>query len=333
MSAEQVYAILFEAKQKGQLNPHGQVLDGQMEGEIKGQGKGQGKGKGKGKGKGSKGKDPGDGQGDGAGQGDGEGQGEGQGDDEGEAPDTQEEGEGHEFADHDYGCVHDSNDELEQDWKGLLNEAAMVAKSRGTLPGRLERLVEEANKPKVPWQQIVEHYLNEISRDDYDMMTRDRRFQDIYFPELQSNSTTICVITDTSGSIGQIELAAFAGEITGLLRCRGIANMRLMACDAQVTMDINLTPMDQLPKEFPGGGGTDFRPPFKRLMKDQSVTNRPSLIVYLTDMYGTFPEEDIGIPVLWLAMCRPTQNVEDLPQPRYGHVIAYDPMTDQPWAA
>ena len=351
MSAEQVYAVLYEEKQKGQLNCKGEVLDGQMEGEIKdrkkGKGKGKKKGKGKGKGKGD-GEDEqdglggcpgglpsdqeGDDEGDGEGDGDGDGQGQGDGE-EGEPSDTQEEGEGDEHADHDYGCIHEVDEELEEQWRGLLNEAAMVAKARGTLPGRLERLIEDANTPKVPWQQIVEHYLNEISRDDYDMMRRDRRFQDIYFPDLQSNTTTVCAIVDTSGSIGQCELAAFAGEITGLLRCRGIANLRLMACDARVTMDVNLTPMDPLPDNFPGGGGTDFRPPFKRLMKDQSATNRPSLIIYLTDMYGNFPEEDIGIPVLWLALCQAGRDISDLPQPRHGQVIAYDAMTDDPWAA
>jgi predicted metal-dependent peptidase len=342
LSAEQVYAILYEEKKNGELSRDGEVLDGQMEGTIKDEKSGKGKKKGKGQGQGrGKGKGQGDGEdeqggtpGGGSGR-DGDGESEDDGDGpggDGEAGFDQQEGEGDEHADHDYGCVHEVDGDLEEQWRGLLNEAAMVAKARGTLPGRLERMVEEANKPKVPWQQVVAHYLNEVSRDDYNMMQRDRRFQDIYFPDLHSNTTTVCAIVDTSGSIGQIELAAFAGEITGLLRCQGIASLRLMACDAEVTMDETLTPMDQLPKEFPGGGGTDFRPPFKRLMKDTNATSRPSLIIYLTDMYGTFPEQDIGIPVLWLAMCPAGRNVEDLPQPRYGQVIAYDPLTDEPWA-
>lgn len=219
----------------------------------------------------------------------------------------------------------------EEKWSALLNQAAMVAKARGNLPGELARLVEDMTESKVPWQQIIERFVNEIMRDDYDMMKQDRRFMQsgIYFPELQSDSTYVSVIMDTSGSIGGAELRAFAGEIRGILNARGVGRLRLMTCDTEVHLDEMLTPHDPMPDNFPGGGGTDFREPFRLIERD--MTDKPALIVYITDMEGTFPNRDIGIPTIWLAACPPYLKHEQF-DARYkvpfGTIIRYDPILE-----
>ncbi len=365
MSVEQVYHLLKEQEQgKGKKKAkEGKVLDGHLEKEYeKGGGKGKGKagagdqgaskkdGKGKdGKGKGQEKKD-GQGNGSGAkeeaerqrqeaekkaaqGQGkseekDEEKDDEGENDQDGETPNQQQEGEGGD-ADSNEGSLDDVKEDMTEVWKGLLIQAAMVAKSRGTLPGQLERLVGEVTKPKVPWQRIIEMYINDTIRDDYDMCRQDRRFimQGIYFPELQSNAASVVVATDTSGSIGGDELKTFVGEITGILRCRGVSAMRLMACDAEITMDETLLPTDALPENFPGGGGTDFRPVFKRIA-DNMEGIPPALIVYLTDGYGTFPERDIGIPTIWLIAAHSGTPDESLPKPPFGITVRYDLDTE-----
>ena len=46
-----------------------------------------------------------------------------------------------------------------------------------------------------------------------------------------------------------------------------------------------------------GGGGTDFRPAFDAV---QTWEEPPVCIIYLTDLAGTFPEQDPGIPTLWV---------------------------------
>ena len=49
--------------------------------------------------------------------------------------------------------------------------------------------------------------------------------------------------------------------------------------------------------EIKGGGGTDFRPFFK-LVQDGEVTG--DVVLFFTDMWGTFPEEEPMVPVIWL---------------------------------
>jgi predicted metal-dependent peptidase len=241
--------------------------------------------------------------------------------------------EGHGGA-HDHACaeLEDSDASLQEEWKSLLQQAAMVAKSRGQLPGQLARLVEEVSEPRVPWQQIIEQFVNDIVRDDYDMMKQDRRFiqQGIYFPDLQSNATTVAAFLDTSGSIGLKELKFYVSEVASICRCRGVKYLRLLCCDAEITLDLCLSATDPLPENFPGGGGTDFRPPFKRVKEEGE---RPSLVIYFTDLMGTFPETDPGVPTIWLWSKPAWTKDAEAPDVPFGTVIGFDPLEDDEDAA
>jgi predicted metal-dependent peptidase len=53
---------------------------------------------------------------------------------------------------------------------------------------------------------------------------------------------------------------------------------------------------DVLKFEMHGGGGTDFRPPFNYIEQYQI---KPACFIYLTDGYGTFPQQAPQYPVLW----------------------------------
>ena len=357
MCAEQIYGIL---EKKAKQRPDRKNGDGHMEKPREGQGQGKGKGKGGSKGGAKKGKggsgDEKDDQKD-KGEGQGGGKGDGEKDDEkkggkggssdaeeqakdacdkaeekGDGPgnggspsNEQSEGSGAN-GDYDDGSLEDlAPADMEQHWKDVLVQAAMVAKQKGNLPGQLARLVEEVTEPRVPWQAIIEQFLTEILRDDYDMLKQDRRFieQGIYFPDLASNATNVAVAVDTSGSIGKKELTAFVSEIAGILRCRGVSKMRILACDAKVTMDETIGQTDPLPENFPGGGGTDFRPVFKKL-RDDGGMERPALLIYLTDGYGTFPDRDeLGIPVIWLMTVGGWAKEENLPKATFGTTIPY----------
>lgn len=206
--------------------------------------------------------------------------------------------------------------ELEQEWKERLVEAAHVAKMKGKLPAGIERMVEDLVTPKIPWYVLMEQFVNEIIRDDYNELIHDRRYiqYGIYLPDMYSEGCSVVVAVDTSGSIGQEELQAFVSETTGILRSRSVKNVRVIACDAEVTLDETIGPWDQLPVEYPGGGGTDFRPVFD--LVDEGF-ERPACLVYLTDLYGSFPETPPNYPVLWATM------TEDYEVP-FGIKIIFD---------
>jgi len=75
-----------------------------------------------------------------------------------------------------------------------------------------------------------------------------------------------------------------------------------MTCDTKVYNPQTITSEIQLRGYRPyGGGGTDFRPVFKYIR--ENISN-PKVLIYFTDLYGTFPEPDevpSGMAVIWVA--------------------------------
>jgi predicted metal-dependent peptidase len=126
----------------------------------------------------------------------------------------------------------------------------------------------------------------------------------------------VVVVVDTSGSIGQKELDLFFSELDDILmNCRptGVA---LLGCDAAVNSVHYLEAGDQLKGqkiELGGGGGTSFKPPFEWVDEEGQ---RPSALIYFTDLYGDFPDKEPVYPTIW---CRTTQQ----PVP-FGEVIDVD---------
>jgi len=190
-------------------------------------------------------------------------------------------------------------EDLAQEWKEIVIEAAHVAKQKGQLPAGIERLVDDLVNPKVPWYALLEQFVNEIVRDDYNELIHDRRYVQygIYLPDMYSEGCSVAVAIDTSGSIGPQEVQAFVSETLGILRSKNVRSIRLFACDAEITLDTTLNGWDEIPEEFPGGGGTDFRPVFEALEDDPQ---RPACLVYLTDGMGSYPDVPPYYPVLWV---------------------------------
>lgn len=209
--------------------------------------------------------------------------------------------------------------EIEQQVKELLVQATHVARLRGRLPHGMERLVDDIVNPSIPWYQLLERYVNEILRDDYNELYHDRRYiqSGIYLPDLYSEGSKIVVAIDTSGSIGKEEINLFVSETVGILRSRNVSEVRLIACDAAITLDTVIHAWDSLPEDFPGGGGTSFVPVFDLVAES---SERPACLIYLTDTYGGFPSEQPPYPVIWATM-----EDEERAKVPWGLRVVFDP--------
>jgi predicted metal-dependent peptidase len=218
---------------------------------------------------------------------------------------------GHQHGEGDVEIEVPNQKEMETEWKGLLAEAATTARMQGKMPEGLDRLIKDILEPKMRWDQLLDQLISEVTRDDYDDQYPDRRLlaeHGLYFPDLKSEKRYIAIAIDTSGSIGQDELKAFVSETAAIVRSRGVSRVRIMSCDAAVHMDRIIEPQDELPGEYPGGGGTSFVPVFKRLEED-GATEKPALLVYFTDSYGEFPDHPPEYPVMWVVKGGEAKNV------------------------
>ena len=187
-----------------------------------------------------------------------------------------------------------------EEWKIAVQQAVNNAKGQGFFPTELDRIVTEILTPQVDWREELRKFFQNVSRTESSWMRPNRRFigRGLYLPGMRSEQAGPLVVgIDTSGSIGAAVLAQFAAELTTIIEDTKPERVYVVYCDARVNGVEEFT-VDDLPIELhpKGGGGTDFRPVFDWVEK-QGI--QPDALVYLTDMAGTFPEQDPGYPVMW----------------------------------
>ncbi|HLZ58717.1 MAG TPA: VWA-like domain-containing protein [Ktedonosporobacter sp.] len=189
--------------------------------------------------------------------------------------------------------------ELEQHWRQAMQHAQTLARmlGQGTLPAGLERELPNLSPAQLDWRSYLWRFLVQTPTDFQDY---DRRFigQRLYLDTLAGESVRVYIAVDTSGSIGTREMKLFLSEITGILSAYPHLVALLYYADAACYGPYSLTEKHEIPKPI-GGGGTDFRPFFRAIREEQN-DYQVGVCVYLTDGYGTFPEQAPSLPVLWV---------------------------------
>jgi predicted metal-dependent peptidase len=191
-----------------------------------------------------------------------------------------------------------SEKESKAEWTSAV-KSAMTA-GRGTLPGNLKRILEEANEEKIAWHVLLRDFVEMTARNDYNWMRPNTRHlgRGFVLPSLLSEElNSVVIAVDTSGSINVPMLNQFAKEASAVLGSYQ-TEIRVVYCDSKVQGDETFTsedlPMEMNPK---GGGGTAFEPVFK-WVEDEGIM--PSCLIYFTDMYGSFPKTEPDYPVMWV---------------------------------
>ncbi|GAA0901652.1 vWA domain-containing protein [Streptomyces thermoalcalitolerans] len=169
-------------------------------------------------------------------------------------------------------------------------------RARGTLPAGWQRWAEEVLEPTVDWRQALTGAVREAAAwaggaVDYTYRRPSRRtpaLRGVVLPSLRRPLPRVAIVIDTSGSMGEAELAAALGEVTGVLREVGIQGNRVtvLACDADVHAVSRVTTTEQI--SLAGGGGTDMRVGIDAAL---AARDRPSIVVVLTDGFTPWPDE------------------------------------------
>jgi predicted metal-dependent peptidase len=192
------------------------------------------------------------------------------------------------------------------EFKEAVARAAAAAKAMGNMPANFKRLVDEILEPEVDWKDKIRMVLTGRigSRGEtWDRPNRRRLALNpmIILPGRKGfGAGTVVVGVDTSGSIGEKELAAFFAEVGGILNDVRPKRVVLIACDAHVQQVDEAASLDELQvvrqKGLKGGGGTRFEPVFDRVEKDRM---NPDALVFFTDLLGTFPKQAPAYPTVW----------------------------------
>jgi predicted metal-dependent peptidase len=189
--------------------------------------------------------------------------------------------------------------EIQQEIKQV---AQAIKAGRSKVPASIDRLIKDMTEVDTPWFDILERFMVNVAHNDYSWRQPSRRFvgADLYLPSIRSVGTMgpMAFVTDTSGSIGYEDLKVAAGHVNRIIEQAVPEILYAMYCDTRVQSVDEVLPDDLpfLPKQI-GGGGTDFRPPFKWLDKRDI---KPDVLVYFTDADGDFPDNEPDYPVIWL---------------------------------
>jgi predicted metal-dependent peptidase len=192
-------------------------------------------------------------------------------------------------------------------WESAAIQSAKLAEQRGECPGNLKRLVDKLTSSEVSWYELLRSWLREQAADDWNFETPAMEYSGSGFilPSLKSDKIGAAVFaTDTSGSIDSEVLAKFQAEKQSFLDDCRPSSLLDIYCDSRVQKVAHYGPGDTIDLEAPGGGGTDFSPVFSKIEK---MGVHPKCLVYLTDLYGTFPEVEPDFPVLWVVWSEGTQ--------------------------
>jgi predicted metal-dependent peptidase len=192
--------------------------------------------------------------------------------------------------------------EIESEAKISAVQSAKAAKSVGKLPSSLERLIDELVNVSTPWYQILERFMQSKVKNDISWRRPNRRFigRNIYLPGADYTPTmgTVVIGVDTSGSIGNDELAMFGGHINRILETCTPERVVVVFCHAHVCRVDDYTSEDfPISLETTETGGTAFKPVFDYI-DDNDID--PEVVVYLTDGYGDQSEFTSTHETIWL---------------------------------
>lgn len=212
-------------------------------------------------------------------------------------------------------------EQLKQDIEDILCRAAMQSKmsndAPGSIPGEIELFLDKLLNPKLPWQRILQKFLNSFSKTDYSFRKPNRRFfPKFHMPSMYGESLIdFAAFADISGSVTDHEFHVQLSEVAGVMRMMKPKRIMFGQFDTEIKQVDQINSLAEFRHiEFHGRGGTCIEP-----VLEWANENKPQLLMIFTDGYFNWPAElTTKVPVIWLIYNNPEFTAP------YGKVIHYE---------
>lgn len=186
--------------------------------------------------------------------------------------------------------------DVEFQWQQAVEEATMIAKKAGTLPGFAGEVLGVVRASETDYRDVLQRYLTTMG--DYSWTRPNRRHisSGLYLPgTIKTKLGCMIIIVDTSGSTRPI-CKPFAAEINSIMQHEEKPETALVIyIDTAVRKTVEID--GELNFEYVGGGGTYFQPAFNYI---QDMGLEPDVAFFLTDMECGDVPQDPGYPVVWV---------------------------------
>lgn len=191
---------------------------------------------------------------------------------------------------------------LSREMADILVRAAVQSKvsgdKPGTIPGEIEIFLNRLLNPKLPWNRILQKYLQAFAKNDYTWRKPNRRFfPKHYLPSMFSETLmNIAVAVDTSGSVTDEQFLRFVTETHSIMRMMKPEKITLIQFDTEIKATDEIKSIHELMKvRFTGRGGTLINP-----VLEWANTNKPQLLLVFSDGGFYFYSQTTKIPTIWL---------------------------------
>jgi predicted metal-dependent peptidase len=192
-----------------------------------------------------------------------------------------------------------SAEEQAREWSVAVNQAVTLSKQAGKAPAGLARTLEGAAEASVDWRELLRRLWSDTIPADSSWMRPNRRhiWNGLYLPGVVREGVgEIAIAVDCSGSVNGRLLRLFEAEVCSILDGQRPQCIYVLYFDTEVHKVETYQAGEQVHLNPIGGGGTDFGPCFDWL-DEHGI--QPQTLVFLTDLCGTFPENEPGYPVIW----------------------------------
>ena len=187
-------------------------------------------------------------------------------------------------------------EELRQEIKQNIINAAKAA-NPGEIPKGVQRLLDQATNPTMPWRELIQTNITSTIKVDYSFARPSRRgwhTDAIMASMTPGEEIDVCVALDMSGSISAKVASQFVGEIGSMMEMFSGYRIHVFCFDTQAyaPADFNSENLDTIDEYEPkGGGGTDFGAIFDYLKERGEQTKR--LIVFTDGLpFGSWGDPD-----------------------------------------
>jgi predicted metal-dependent peptidase len=219
-------------------------------------------------------------------------------------------GEG--FDDHDWEGAKELSEEdkkkLERDIDQAIRQGLMAQqKIAGKGTGGISRELEELLQPKIDWREVLREFVKSTcrARDTSSWRRPNRRYlsTDTYMPSMIGQRVGHLVIAiDTSGSIGNAELAEFLSEVKGIAEEVNPEKVDLLYWGSSVEKHEEYSESDVpniVSSTKPVGGGGTSPSCISTYIAEKKI--EPECIIVLTDgCVGDDWGSDWAAPLLWV---------------------------------
>lgn len=202
----------------------------------------------------------------------------------------------------------DLTDEQMKVVKNVLqaNQAAKLAGEHS--PEAVLDKVNQFLKPKIAWEQELQNHFSALIEQDYDWSVRDRRYSDVYLPDLAPTEglEDLFFGLDVSGSMDHPMVTRAVSEVKYIRERFTPQTMTLFQFDT-IVQKIDIWTEEDTMNEviIQGRGGTSLR-----LVADYLDQHKPRAAIIFTDLECDTMRKVDGVDIVWIVLNNPKAVVQ-----------------------